>query len=62
MFCALSTAALPCHIGIADSVAVNDISGLENWTDQIYGAAEAVIAQTLVVPFSAPKKCLLSCS
>lgn len=51
VFCALCTAGLPCHAGISDNVAVNDISGLENWTGQIYGAAEAVIAQTLVVPF-----------
>lgn len=51
MPCALPTLALPCHAGISDNVAVNDISGLENWTGQIYGAAEAVIAQTLVAPF-----------
>lgn len=42
---------LPCHVDTSDNVAVNDISGLENWTGQIYGAAEAVIAQTLIVPF-----------
>lgn len=51
MPCALSTAALPCRFGIFDSVAGNCISGLENCTGQIYGAAEAVIAQTLGAPF-----------
>lgn len=51
MPCTLSTAALLCHVVISDNVAVNDMSGLESWSGQIYGAAEEEIAQTLVAPF-----------